>query len=382
MGWLKEKAVAMASGSESDPTSPEGKNDLVFYLITRFIAVLAAVFVAESAIVWLESVTFLPLMRALANDPGAPQSLETTSIIALFQWAWSIFQSAGAANVFPLFGAAAQSMALGLIVAMVLLLACPLVAGAIVFSRMVISKVRELQQQREREIAQNEQQRSQFITDIAHDLRTPLMAISGMSHALTDGLVRDETMRDEYLRSIREKSDKMSTLVNSVFDYTKLGSGSFVLHKERINLPQTLLSEAALAYADAEEAGMTLTTCIPEEPCTITADPVQFARIVSNLIANAIRHNEAGTEVSVLLVRQAAVAYVLVADTGKPITGDPDALFQPFTQGDAARTSSTGSGLGLSICKRVADMHGFDLAITQPYGRFTKAFYLRCSIEE
>ena len=121
---------------------------------------------------------------------------------------------------------------------------------------------------------------------------------------------------------------------------------------------------------------------VPEDRCVIDADKLQFSRLVANLIANAIRHNEAGTEVSVLLVRQAAVAYVLVADTGKPITGDPDALFQPFTQGDAARTSSTGSGLGLSICKRVADMHGFDLAITQPYGRFTKAFYLRCSIEE
>jgi signal transduction histidine kinase len=105
--------------------------------------------------------------------------------------------------------------------------------------------------------------------------------------------------------------------------------------------------------------------------------------LVANLIVNAIKHNPEGTEVAVILVRQAAVAFVMVADTGVPITSNPADLFQPFAQGDAARTHSTGgSGLGLSICKRVADMHGFSLSIAQPYGRFTKAFVLQCPLSE
>jgi signal transduction histidine kinase len=382
MGWIKDKTIAIATGPDSDLASSETKNDLVFYLITRFIAVLAAVFVAESAMAWLESLTLLPLMRAFSDGAAAPQSLETTSAIAVVQWAWSMLQSAGSANAFPLFGAAAQSAALGLTIATLLLLVVPLVSGAIVFARLVIRKVRDLQQQREAEIARDNQLKSQFITDVAHDLRTPLMAISGMAHALSDGIVHDDEMRDEYLHSICEKSDKMSELVNSVFDYTKLNGGAFELQKERVDLPQMLLREAAAAYTDAEEAGMTLTTFIPEDPCTVVADPVQIARVVSNLIANAVKHNGAGAEVSVLLVRQAAIAFAVVADTGAPITGDPEALFQPFTQGDTARSGSGGSGLGLSICKRIADMHGFDLAIAQPYGRFTKAFYLRCAVEQ
>lgn len=258
-----------------------------------------------------------------------------------------------------------------------------LVVVALVFANMVVRKVRVLQRRRERELAQIEQQRSQFITDIAHDLRTPLMAISGMSHAMVDGLVQDEAQREEYLRSICDKSDKMGTLVNAVFDYTKLGSGSFELNREVIDLPQLLLREAALAYTDAEDAGMTLTTCIPEEPCPISADRVQLSRVVANLIANAIRHNKAGTEVSVIFARQAGAAYVMVADTGIPIMRNADDLFQPFAQGDSARTNAReGSGLGLSICRKIADMHGFDLSIAQPYGRFTKAFVLKCPVCE
>ena len=262
-----------------------------------------------------------------------------------------------------------------------MLLATPVVVGALVFARMVTRKVRGLQEQRERELAQIEQQRNQFITDVAHDLRTPVMAISGMAHALSDGLVRNEAMRDEYLQSICDKSDKMGDLVSSVFDYTKLGGGNFTLQREPIDLPQLLLNEAAVAYTDIEDADMHFSVHVPEDRCVIDADKLQFSRLVANLIANAIKHNGPGTEIALILVRQAGVAYVIVADTGVPIMQSPDDLFQPFMQGDASRSSSAGgSGLGLSICKRIADMHGFSLSIAQPYGRFTKAFVLQCGV--
>ena len=170
-------------------------------------------------------------------------------------------------------------------------------------------------------------------------------------------------------------------MVSSVFDYTKLGSASFSLQREVLDLSQLLLREAAAAYTDIEEADMHFSIHVPEERCPIDADPLQLGRLVSNLLANAVKHNGPGTEIALILVRQAGVAYVMVADTGAPITQSPDDLFQPFTQGDAARSSSKGgSGLGLSICKRIADMHGFDLAVAQPYGRFTKAFVLQCAV--
>ncbi|MDO5118417.1 MAG: HAMP domain-containing sensor histidine kinase, partial [Eggerthellaceae bacterium] len=359
---------------EDDLATNVGKSNLVFYLVCRFIIVLLVVMLAESAVVWLESITLLPILRDLTAGAGIAQSFETTSITSLLQWVFSFIMAMMQADYSFVASFASRSIAIGLAIAMLLLLAAPVLVGALVFARMVVRKVRALQAQRERELEQIDQQRSQFITDVAHDLRTPVMAISGMAHALSDGVVRDEAMREEYLQSICDKADKMSDLVSSVFDYTKLGSGSFSLQREVIDLSQLLLREAAAAYTDIEEADMHFSVHVPEERCAVDADPLQLGRLVSNLLANAVKHNGAGTEIALILMRQAGVAYVMVADTGAPITQSPDDLFQPFTQGDAARTSSKGgSGLGLSICKRIADMHGFNLSVAQPYGRFTKA---------
>lgn len=366
---------------EDDLATNVGKSNLVFYLVCRFIIVLLVVMLAESAVVWLESITLLPILRDLTAGAGIAQSFETTSVTSLLQWVFSFIMAMMQADYSFVASFASRSIAIGLAIAMLLLLAAPVLVGALVFARMVVRKVRALQAQRERELEQIDQQRSQFITDVAHDLRTPVMAISGMAHALSDGVVRDDAMREEYLQSICDKADKMSDLVSSVFDYTKLGSGSFSLQREVIDLSQLLLREAAAAYTDIEEAGMHFSLHVPEERCAVDADPLQLGRLVSNLLANAVKHNGPGTEIALILMRQAGVAYVIVADTGTPITQSPDDLFQPFTQGDAARTSSKGgSGLGLSICKRIADMHGFDLAVAQPYGRFTKAFVLQCEV--
>ena len=378
-GWESVRREA-AEGAE-ELADPRRRNDLTFYLVSRFIVVLAIVAAIESALVWLESITFLPLLQRLASDLVG--DTETTSVWTLLQLAWTLLRTVASPGTLLSTDVAAQSAAIALVVVMVLLLAVPLLAGAFVFALLVSRKVRALQARRERELAQIEQQRSQFITDVAHDLRTPLMAISGMAHALTDGLVRETAQREEYLRSIRDKADSMGVLVNAVFDYTKLDSATFELKRESIDLAQLLLQEAARAYADAEQAGMRLTTCIPEERCPVFADPVQLGRVVANLVANAIRHNPAGIEVSVILVRQAATTFVMVADTGVPLTGDPDELFRPFSKGDSARTDpKEGSGLGLSICKRIADMHGYPLGVAQPYGRFTKAFVIQCALSE
>ena len=374
MAWLGRenrgrRAVDRAEGET---------NDLIFFIIIRFVLVLFVVMVAESLVVWIESVSLLPLLQGFLSDGVSSEA--TTSVISLLRLIIVLLTSMAQANYLQMAGVMRSSQVAVLLIIMLLLLCLPPLLGALVFSRAVVRKLRELQASRDIELAQIDQQRSQFMTDIAHDLRTPLMAISGMSHAILDGVVPGEEMRSQYLQSICDKADKMGDLVSSVFEYTKLGSGAFALEREQVDLPQLLLKEAATAYPDIEEASMLLSVYVPEDRCLIDADPVQLARVVANLLTNAVRHNQAGTEIALLLVRQAGVAYVIVADTGDRITDDPDDLFQPFSRGDAARSEVGGSGLGLSICKRIADLHGYRLLLVQPYGRFTKAFVLQCSV--
>lgn len=354
--------------------SEKAVSDLIAHLVVRFILVLLAVMALEQLVVWAEGTVL-----SLPNVLGIAAEGETAT--SFFSVAWRLLRilaAIGQGTYLKIYGAARTSLDTVVVLVMLLMLLLPPFLGALGFSRLVVRRIRALQEQREQELMLADQQRSQFITDIAHDLRTPLMAISGMARAISDGVVRDDATRDEYIQAISEKADKMSGLVSSVFDYTKLGSGAFALERERIDLPQLLLREAATAYTDIEAAGMTFSVEVDETPCAVFADATQLGRVVSNLLINAVRHNQAGIEIALLLVRQAGVAYVIVADTGSKIEGDPEELFQPFSRGDAARSDTGGSGLGLSICKRVADLHGYDLMLTQPYGRFTKAFVLKC----
>ena len=126
----------------------------------------------------------------------------------------------------------------------------------------------------------------------------------------------------------------------------------------------------------AEEAGMEFNIMIPEEPYSVQADRAQAGRIFTNLITNAIRHNPQGTEIAVIGRRLAGVEYIAVADTGRTIEGDTAKLFDPFVKGDASRTGDKGSGLGLSISKKIAELHGWELSLQQPYEKYTKAFVL------
>lgn len=380
MWWRRRAAGSATKREEMDLSTTEGTNSLISYLVIRFVLVMTTVMVAESLVVWIEGRCLLPLLRGMAEGMSGTMPQDATSIGALLRWVGLVASSVVQGNYLEALGFARGSLLVFLTLLMLLALLLPPLYGALVYARMVVRRMRKLQERRERELAQIDQQRSQFMTDIAHDLRTPLMAISGMAHAIADGVVRSEAQQAEYLQSICEKTDKMSGLVSSVFEYTKLGSGAYELDRTQVDLPQLLLREAAVAYEDIEAAGMHFSVEVPEDRCIVFADDVQLGRVVANLLTNAVRHNQAGIEIALLLVREAGVVYVIVADTGEPIAGDPVELFQPFSRGDVARSSSGGSGLGLSICKRVADLHGYDLTLVQPYGRFTKAFALRCPV--
>lgn len=259
-------------------------------------------------------------------------------------------------------------------------LAAPIVLGAIVYERLTRGRMDAELQAAEEERRQYYAQRNLMLSDMAHDLRTPVMGISSLAHALEDGMVSDEETKQRYLHSIVVKSEKMGDLATMLFDYIKLESKGFELERKPIDLTQLLLNEAAALYTDAEDAGMELQVEIPEEPAPILADEAQMKRVVSNLVSNAIRHNPSGTRIALALVRHAGVAEIVVADSGRPIEGNPDDLFEPFARGDASRTKG-GNGLGLSIAKTVIDMHGYTIRLQQPYGTFTKAFVVACSIE-
>lgn len=259
------------------------------------------------------------------------------------------------------------------------LLVLPPAVGAMLFARMVERRVAQVQEERDRERERLYARRNLLVTDMAHDLRTPVMSILSLAQALGDGLVDDAADQRRYLAAIRAKAERLGRLTDALFDFTRLESDAFRLERKPCDLPQLVLREAAAAYTDVESAGMTLEVDVSEQPLEVLADDVQLGRVVANLIANSVRHCPAGTTVRVGLVRRAGVAEVVVGDTGLPMEGDVDRLFEPFSRGDEARRGE-GSGLGLYIVRRIAELHGFSIRLEQPYGSLTKAFVLTCPV--
>lgn len=105
---------------------------------------------------------------------------------------------------------------------------------------------------------------------------------------------------------------------------------------------------------------------IPEKKFAVDLDRTQFKRVINNLIVNAIKHNHKGCDIGVFVYEEGGRINIAVADKGDIIPDEiKDHLFEPFFMGDESRNSRGGSGLGLSVAKKITDMHGFDLKLIQ-----------------
>ena len=345
------------------------------FLVTRMLLILLAVLAAEGAVSLLVERVILPVILRLSGD-GVTEAVRLRDVLAI----------AGGA----LFGNGQQVLLsrIGGSVPVLLLMLCmllylfPILAGLLFYVRLVTDRVDAMQKERDAERNAYEEQRNLMLSDIAHDLRTPIMTISGYAGALADGMVSSEEQKQEYLEAIRRKSMRLGELINVFFDYVRLGSAHFTLRKKQIDLHEMLLECAAGLYSDVEEAGMELRVEIPETPYPVCADRAQLMRVIWNLLINAIRHNPAGTQILLRADRMAGIERIAVADTGVRIERKAEDLFEPFAKGDESRTGETGSGLGLSVAKKITEMHGYSLELIQPFEDMTKAFVIAVPREE
>lgn len=252
----------------------------------------------------------------------------------------------------------------------------PYVLAAVSFGVTVSAKVAELTEEQRRQQEAYERQRNLLLSDVAHDLKTPMTTVAGYAQALAEGEVKNPDTQQEYLDAIKRKSMQMNELIGLLFEYVKLDSEGFSLKKEETDLAELLREVVASLYTDFEEKGMELSLSIPEEPGLLLLDPVQFSRAIRNLLTNAIKHNPSGTTVGVNMQDKSRELVVEVWDNGVTIPAETAAhLFEPFVQGDASRRSANGSGLGLSITQKIVAMHGGSIRLKQEEAR--KAFVIK-----
>ena len=210
-------------------------------------------------------------------------------------------------------------------------------------------------------LATEERARRGLIASVSHDLRTPLTSLRLLVDAIDDDLVTDRATRDDYLRRISANVHALSSLIDDLFELSRLESGDIRWEMERVMLDE-LVHETIEAMRPHAEAG---DVCVRAELAprlgAAQANPEQIQRVLFNLIQNAIRHTPADGSVVVRAVPATEGAIEIeVADSGPGIPGDErERVFEAFFQGgDRVSRTDGGAGLGLSISRAIVEAHG------------------------
>ena len=250
-----------------------------------------------------------------------------------------------------------------------IVLITPYVVGGILYSVSVAKEIRKLEREQEENRRKEEKRRYLMISNIVHDLKTPMTTVYGYAKALNDGIV-PEDKHAEYNEAIMAKTERMNEVVALLLDYVKLDSEGFTIKKERVDLCELVRECCAFNFTDIETAGDEIDINIPEHPIYINADNIQLSRVITNLITKAIRHNPAGTKIGITITSEsessAEDVRVFVSDSGPEIPDElKEQIFVPFVTGDESRASDGGTGLGLPLSNRICEMHGYTLKLVQ-----------------
>jgi PAS domain S-box-containing protein len=219
--------------------------------------------------------------------------------------------------------------------------------------------------------------KSQFLANISHELRTPLNAILGFSEMVEQGLAGPiEPRQREYMGLVLQSGQHLLSVINDILDLARADSGKFELCDEvGVDFRQIAASSIALMRHRSEAGGVFLSMAVGDELPRLTADPTRLKQILLNLLSNSIRFTKPGGEVTVAAGRVGDGGITFeVHDTGVGMSPDEVRIaLEPFGQVDARLSREhEGTGLGLPLARRLAELHGGSLRVESEKGTGTR----------
>ena len=203
-----------------------------------------------------------------------------------------------------------------------------------------------------------------LISEISHDLKTPLASVQGYSEMLLSKDIAEDK-KQEYLQRIYDSSVRSNNILQSLFMYSKLGSAGFKPSFERTDICEYTRQLIAEYIPKFEETGFKYELSVPENEIFADIDKVLFRRAYDNLIENAMKYNQAGTIIMLGVEHRSKTVEITVADNGTGIPAEHiDKIFQPFFRADKSTVNSDGSGLGLTIVQKIITLHGGEIKYT------------------
>ena len=230
-----------------------------------------------------------------------------------------------------------------------------------------VSDLQRLGQDRESDYRRQEKAIRQQISNVSHDLRTPLTSILGYLQLLEDGGLTPEE-RKEYMEVVRGRAKALQSLITSFYDLSRLEGGEFPLVREQVDLYHVLSQLVAEFYNDFEQSGFDMTVELAQGLPAVTADPAGVLRVFTNLIRNALEHGR--DRMSIRLFQEgAAVVSAFSNDAGDLTQEDVEHVFDRFYTADKMRTGQS-TGLGLAIVKAMAQQMGHHVEARLEDGTF------------
>jgi signal transduction histidine kinase len=204
-----------------------------------------------------------------------------------------------------------------------------------------------------------ERARRHLVAAVSHDLRTPITSLRLLAEAVEDELV-DGAARRDYLRRIGIHVRALGSLIDDLFELTRLEAGDIRWGMDRIAVDELVRDTVDAMRPHAEAGAVRVAAELPPEGAVARTNPEQLQRVLFNLLQNAIRHTPRDGSVVVRAQPGNGVLEIEVADTGEGIAlADRDRVFEPFVQGHARASRTDGSaGLGLAIARAIVEAHG------------------------
>ena len=232
---------------------------------------------------------------------------------------------------------------------------------------------------------ENEQSKTDLITNIAHDLRTPLTSILGYLDLLRNNQMVPEEMKKHYIEIVYNKALRLQKLIEELFGFTKLSYGKLNMNISTLDLVQLLSQLVEESYPNFEKNNLSYDFSANVKFLLIEGDGDLLARLFDNLISNAIKYGAEGKRVLIRLRKEKEAVSVQVLNFGYVIPEkELPLLFDKFYRVEYSRSLSTGgTGLGLAIVKNIVDMHHGNITVQSDMGgtRFTVTLPLKYTEE-
>ena len=237
-----------------------------------------------------------------------------------------------------------------------------------------------------KEKMQNEEEQRQLIRNIAHDLKTPITAVKGYAEGILDGVAKTPEKEEQYLKTICAKANEMNNLINELSLYAKIDTNRIPYNFQRINVKNYFMDCSEEIGADLSIQGVEFSYYnYVDDSVEIVADPEQLERVIHNIVGNSVKYRGDVPPVINLRVKDVGdFIQVEIEDNSKGISQqDLPHIFERMFRADASRNSKVGgSGIGLSIVKKIIEDHGGSIWATSKENVGTVMYFVLRKYEE